>query len=457
MDHHNRNSFILSSSFLSQLISQKLNHTNYLTWKRQIVPFIKSHRLYGHLNGTTPAPPEWIMREVKNAAGQIQETVAEINPEYETWMAHDQSLVTYITSTLSEEVLAGVDDDLSALELWNVLATTYSQVSEARFLQLKRQIQDIKRGTRSVLEYIHEIKNVSDQLAIIGHPVSDKDKVQQTLSGLGSDFDVFCTGLEALPVLPSFEDLKAKLIQHEASRIQRQELFPSGSHNVLVTETHALQGSRPRVWNSQAGMGRGILPTPNTNAQANVPRRIPTCFYCNKRGHVKSECWHNPQNKGKQVRRDNKAVGSVVSNTIAASNIPTDVQQILMTALFKVNIKQNEGQWYVDSGAATHVTGDAALAHVSYLKLHSLDHCRQESADFQEKLRNPSGNQQRRNHICFLSSLTFLPEFGPGSLEAAGQLPKHLSANPQSSFPSDTQMSCMYPSPYHSLEKPEKR
>ncbi|KAF3785837.1 hypothetical protein EJ110_NYTH26886 [Nymphaea thermarum] len=91
-------------------------------------------------------------------------------------MAHDQSLVAYITSTLSNEVLAGGDDDLSALELWNVLATTYSQVSEARFQKLKREFQDIKRGTRSVLEYIHDIKNVNDQLSIIGHPLSDKNK-----------------------------------------------------------------------------------------------------------------------------------------------------------------------------------------------------------------------------------------------------------------------------------------
>ncbi|KAF3772651.1 hypothetical protein EJ110_NYTH57348 [Nymphaea thermarum] len=126
-----------------------------------------------------------------------------------------------------------------ALELWNVIATTYSRVSEAKFLQLKRQFQDIKCGTRSVLEYKHEIKNVNDQLAIIGHQVSDK------------------------------EDLKAKLIQHEASRVQQQELVHSGIHNVLVIGAQALHGSRPRVWNSQAGMGKGILPTPNTNAQAN--------------------------------------------------------------------------------------------------------------------------------------------------------------------------------------------
>ncbi|KAF3779125.1 hypothetical protein EJ110_NYTH33711 [Nymphaea thermarum] len=148
------------------------------------------------------------------------------------------------SSSKSKEVLGGIDDDLTALELWSTLATTYSQVSEARFLQLRRQFQDIKRGTRTVLEYLNEIKSVSDQLAAIGHPVSDKDKVQQALSGLETEFDIFCTALEVLPVLPSFEDLKAKLFQHEASRVQRHNLVSSNSHNVLITGT--LQGNCTR-------------------------------------------------------------------------------------------------------------------------------------------------------------------------------------------------------------------
>ncbi|KAF3771828.1 Molybdenum cofactor sulfurase [Nymphaea thermarum] len=84
------------------------------------------------------APPKYIDREVKrtvvtdqgvgtSAGSEIRfeyETVTENNPAYEVWLAHDQSLVAYITSTLSEEVLGGVDDDLTALELWSTLATT---------------------------------------------------------------------------------------------------------------------------------------------------------------------------------------------------------------------------------------------------------------------------------------------------------------------------------------------
>lgn len=40
-------------------------------------------------------------------------------------------------------------------------------------------------------------------------------------------------------------------------------------------------------------------------------------------------------------------------------SISSDGLNLLMTALSQLNIKQNEaGQWYIDSGAATHVTSD---------------------------------------------------------------------------------------------------
>ncbi|KAF3791743.1 Histone-lysine N-methyltransferase trithorax [Nymphaea thermarum] len=84
------------------------------------------------------APLEWIMREVKNAAGHVPETITETNPDYETWIAHDQSLVAYITSMLLEEVLAGVDDDLSTLELWNGAGTYMFRIDDKRVIDATR-------------------------------------------------------------------------------------------------------------------------------------------------------------------------------------------------------------------------------------------------------------------------------------------------------------------------------
>ncbi|KAF3785990.1 hypothetical protein EJ110_NYTH24012 [Nymphaea thermarum] len=98
------------------------------------------------------------------------------------------------------------------------------------------------------------------------------------------------------------------------------------------------------------------------NTTSTTSKRVPTCFYCNKRGHVKSECWHNPQNKNNQIRRENKAAAGPASSSSgsnATSNMSADVQQLLMTTLSKLHLKQNEqGEWYVDSGAAAHITGD---------------------------------------------------------------------------------------------------
>ncbi|KAF3774439.1 Retrovirus-related Pol polyprotein from transposon TNT 1-94 [Nymphaea thermarum] len=417
----------IGGGFLPDQRSAKWSHvvyldqpveTSHMEGKRQSSGRLRCNRLYGHVNGTTLAPPKYTNREVKRtvvgneAAGSTAGNEIRIeyetvdNPEHELWMAHDQSLVAYIISTLSEEVLGSIDDDLTTLELWTTLATTYSQVSEARFLQLRRQFQDIKHGTRSVLEYLNEIKNVSDQLAAIGHPVSDKDKVQQALSGLGAEFDIFCTALEVLPILPSFEDLKAKLFQHEASRIQRHSVI-SNNHNVLITGTHTPQGNRTRSWTPQTGVGRGILSTPPAiNATS---RRVPTCFYCNKKGHVKSECWHNPQNKGNQLRHENKAAaGSTSSSSNPTSNVPADVQQLLMTALSKLNLKQNDqGEWYVDSGAATHVTGETDLqterrVHIKILTLSG--QCREEGgggAGSGVSDEGGSGGEMRHRWRCF--------------------------------------------------------
>ncbi|KAF3772143.1 hypothetical protein EJ110_NYTH58643 [Nymphaea thermarum] len=203
----------------------------------------------------------------------------------------------------------------------------------------------------SIMEYLGRLKGIADQLGVAGYVVSNKEKVQQTLSGLGPYFYAFTTALEVLPILPTFNELQGKLLQHEMNMQQLMRGTNQGNaHNVLVMEAAA--GHRKGNRAHQGGMnrghdeqtGKGILPTPSVTRrfQTNTTKKVPTCFQCNKKGHIKANCWFNPQNR---------------------SNKPeTDAQQILMTALSKMTIKQNDqGEWYLDSGAATHVTGNAGI------------------------------------------------------------------------------------------------
>ncbi|KAF3784499.1 Midasin [Nymphaea thermarum] len=226
---------------------------------RQIMPFIRSQGLFGHPDGSTRAPPISVLQEIKNEVGEVIVVQENSNPEDIVWMRRDQSLVAYILSTLSQQVLLSVSDDCTAEELWESLADTFSQTSEARIMYLKKEFHNLNKGSTSIMDYLGRIKAVADQLAASGNNNSDKEKVQQTLSGLGHDYHAFITALEVLPILPSFHELEGKLLQHEMNMKRVIERTDQGnSQNVLARNVKFGQNHG----NSNQG-GRGILPTPN--------------------------------------------------------------------------------------------------------------------------------------------------------------------------------------------------
>ncbi|KAF3776067.1 hypothetical protein EJ110_NYTH47594 [Nymphaea thermarum] len=123
----------------------------------------------------------------------------------------------------------------------------------------------------SIMKYLGRLKGIVDQLGVAGYVVSDKEKVQQTLSGLGPDFYAFTTtALEVFPIMPTFNELQGKLLQHEMKVKQ------------LMGGTN--QGHRKRNGAHQEGMNRGhdeqngksILPTPSVTrrCQTNTTKKV---------------------------------------------------------------------------------------------------------------------------------------------------------------------------------------
>ncbi|CAN6467715.1 unnamed protein product [Victoria cruziana] len=152
------------------------------------------------------------VRKILSGDGKVS-YLEEPNPAYEVWMQKDQALVAYITTTLSDRVLQSVSDDLMAAELCNNLAHTYSQASEARILQLKWQFQSMRKGNKSINDFIVDMRHVTHQLAAIGSSISDKEMVQQVLGSLGPEYQIFRNTMQVLPSLSTFEDLKAKFMK----------------------------------------------------------------------------------------------------------------------------------------------------------------------------------------------------------------------------------------------------
>jgi hypothetical protein len=74
---------------LTHLITVRLTPDNYLYWRAQILPLLRSHHLDAFIDGSTPCPPRTV------AAYTAEGTrVAVANPLYCTWVAQDQAIVS---------------------------------------------------------------------------------------------------------------------------------------------------------------------------------------------------------------------------------------------------------------------------------------------------------------------------------------------------------------------------
>lgn len=90
-------SFILSN--ISNLVSIKLYHHNYLLWRSLFEPLLISHDLMGFVNGSHPCLEKSMQNDGKKVTSNIL-------PKYTAWIRQDQNLLSWIRATLSKNVLS---------------------------------------------------------------------------------------------------------------------------------------------------------------------------------------------------------------------------------------------------------------------------------------------------------------------------------------------------------------
>ncbi|WVZ57430.1 hypothetical protein U9M48_007816 [Paspalum notatum var. saurae] len=323
------------SPSLGPPISEKLTRENYLLWKAQILPAIKSAKLMGILNGSTKAPP------VTNTVTNSDKTTSTIsNPDYEQWLVQDQLVLGYLLNSLSKEVLAQVAVLTSAAEVWGTLETLYSARSRARVTNLRMQLSTLKKGTMTVAAYYAKMKAIGDELAAAGNPVGDDEMVSFILSGLDFDYNPIVSSVLSRIEPITLSELYSQILAFE-TRLQMFQDQNSSSSQFQSSANAATRGrggyGRGRGNNRGRGRGRGRggrdagnFNSPRQNNQGPSNDR-PLCQICGKRNHSAVDCWHRFD---ETYQQQTKTAGSAS----AAYGIDTN--------------------WYADSGATDHITGE---------------------------------------------------------------------------------------------------
>ncbi len=320
-----------TNPFQGHPISEKLGKANHALWKVQVSAAVRGARLQGHLTGATKRPPAEIV-VTKDGA-----TKKEPNPAHEDWEATDQQVLGYLLSSLTREVLMQVATCDTAAEVWSAIEQMYSTHTRARAINTRFALTNTKKGNMSTPEYFAKMKSLGDEMATAGgRPIDEEELIQYIITGLGEGYSEVVSAVCARVEPISMSDLYSQVLNFEA----RQAIY-RGAQEVTVNVVNrggfshggrgnsnggqgGSRGGGHGCGNGRGGRGRGRTP-------GGVDKR-PICQVCFKRGHTAADCWY---------RYDEDYV--------------PDAKHVAAAAVNSYGVDTN---WYIDTGATNHVTGE---------------------------------------------------------------------------------------------------
>ncbi|XP_034213029.1 uncharacterized protein LOC117625604 [Prunus dulcis] len=164
--------------------------------------------LLGLINGTDSCPTQYIPN-LENPLRTI------VNPEFLHWFKKDQTCKIWIHSSLSESILPYIVGSSTSQDLWLTLEKRFAAITRSHLLQLKARIQNPKKGSLPMLDYLQLIKHTADSLAAAGAPLDPTYFIAHVLNGLLAEYDAFATSIRVRsdPVEP--EELHGLLLSEE--------------------------------------------------------------------------------------------------------------------------------------------------------------------------------------------------------------------------------------------------
>ncbi|KAL5815035.1 hypothetical protein ACOSQ4_025676 [Xanthoceras sorbifolium] len=379
--------FASISKALNFNLSVKLTRDNYVYWRAQILPAIRALALEEFINGSRLCPAKYV---VASSAEGVRESV--INEDFEAWCRADQLLLCWLMSTISESLIGEVTDCLSSLEFWRVIETLFSRGSLAKVLQVKQQLQSVRKGSSSISEFILKVKGFGNSLRSAGQTVIDQDLILCVLNGLGHKYDSVVVMLSQQQLTMSLHEAQYMLMIHE-QRIEHLNSF--AQIDVLAPAANFVSQSGGRNGN-RGGFASGNRGNTNNHGKRGRGGRWnnnrPPCQICGRSGHSAFQCYSrfdrsfqqqsfaNTTNNGPsatgggQAQQGNNYQGHMVQTQHNFSDSGGQFQTLQGNQPgFQGNFQNfqayygqhsttpetvSDPTWYADSGATSHVTSD---------------------------------------------------------------------------------------------------
>ncbi|XP_012854081.1 PREDICTED: uncharacterized protein LOC105973593 [Erythranthe guttata] len=205
-------------------INEKLTPSTFPQWRAQFEALLIGYDLIDYVEGTFLCP---------SSTGAAADLLRKNH-----WIRQDKLILSALLASTSPSITPLIATAKTSHEAWKKLKTLYASRSRTRAMQLKEELTLIQCGNRPITEYLHAVKALADEIAIIDHPISDDDLTLYVLNGLGSDFREITAPIRARENSMVFEELHDLLVGHE-SYLRRLE---TATQQMVMTATYTSKG-----------------------------------------------------------------------------------------------------------------------------------------------------------------------------------------------------------------------
>ena len=363
----------LPSPSLSQSLSIKLDETNLLLWKSQLLNEIIANGLEDFIDPDQSSPPKY-----------LDAACPQVNPEFVQWDRLNRLVMSWIYSSLTPGMVGQIVEYSTARDIWASLNDEYESPSIATVMSLNSQLQRIKKIDIPLSEYLSRLKFVFDKFATIGEPLSYKDKLTRILEGLPEEYENFVSSIHNRSDRPSLQEVHSLLHTYEYRLSQRsmdQNLnFPQANVTTYLgnkkNQKNHYQNypKQPQMPNSfsyiKPPYNHSLHPRPNSfpgllgkhpnttsffqPRQPGYNNSIPQCQICGKSGHIALNGYHRTNLTYHPPVFPNAAAFN--PNGPGQTSSPISAMLTTSAAPTGLSSQSSDNSWYMDSGATHHFT-----------------------------------------------------------------------------------------------------
>ncbi|KAJ9558744.1 hypothetical protein OSB04_013358 [Centaurea solstitialis] len=357
--------------------------TPYSNWVKLFKNHLKIYKLLHHIDGTKPPSQE--------------------DPAYDSWLELDALILQWIYSTVSDEILNRIlDDNTTSRQAWTQIQEIFINNKHARAATLEQKFTNATlTASASFDDYCQTLKDIARQLGDIDQPVSESRLVIQMVRGLPVEYDTIGAIInQQCPTWDVARGMVEAEQQRQAARSNSNRdtaLVHSVNHTKGNTFTDSTDNNRSPYPNGYRGnnydpakaargrgrggrfSGRGGGRSHNQHNQhqgssggtnAHGPR--PAQQFSNG-PHTQYNPWTPPptpfpSQPFQQAQYGNQQAhlthmpptpmqappGFGYQQPSLNALSPTDIG----TAMSALSLNPNDQQWYMDTGASSHITSD---------------------------------------------------------------------------------------------------